>query len=70
MKYDGQSAYVLFACDAHKQRDSMRIIGIAGDIVTLYAIRLCNLINNPSYVHLEDTDTEPAIPVIAGYKDG
>ena len=38
MKYDGQSAYVLFACDAHKQRDSMRIIGIAGDIVTLYAI--------------------------------
>ena len=33
-------------------------------------IRLCNLINNPSYVHLEDTDTEPAIPMIAGYKDG
>lgn len=32
-------------------------------------IRLCNLINNPSYVHLEDSDTEPVIPMMAGYSD-
>ena len=30
-------------------------------------VRLCNLINNPAYVHLEDTDFTPAIPVLAGY---
>lgn len=27
-------------------------------------VRLCNLINNPSYVHLEDTDFEAAIPIL------
>lgn len=30
-------------------------------------VRLCNLINNPAYVHLEDTDFTPTIPVLAGY---
>lgn len=32
-------------------------------------IRLCNLINNPAYVHLEDSDADPVIPMIAGYND-
>lgn len=32
-------------------------------------IRLCNLINNPSYVHLEDSDIEATIPILAGYAD-
>ncbi|WP_242947469.1 hypothetical protein [Desulfosporosinus lacus] len=27
-------------------------------------VRLCNLVNNPAYTHLEDSDTEPAIPII------
>ena len=30
-------------------------------------VRLCNLINNPSYVHLEDTDFTPTIPLLAGF---
>lgn len=29
-------------------------------------VRLCNLINNPAYVHLEDTDFTPSIPILAG----
>ena len=28
--------------------------------------RLCNLINNPAYMHLEDTDFEPTIPILKG----
>ena len=32
-------------------------------------IRLCNLINNSAYVHLEDSDADPVIPMIAGYND-
>lgn len=28
-------------------------------------VRLCNLVNNPAYTHLEDSDTEPTIPIIA-----
>ena len=28
-------------------------------------VRLCNLVNNPAYSHLEDSDTEPTIPIIA-----
>jgi hypothetical protein len=27
-------------------------------------VRLCNLVNNPAYTHLEDSDTEPTIPII------
>ena len=27
-------------------------------------VRLCNLVNNPSYVHLEDTDFTAAIPIL------
>lgn len=27
-------------------------------------VRLCNLVNNPAYTHLEDCDTEPTIPII------
>lgn len=38
MKYDGENAYVLFACNLHKERDSMRVVAIAGDKATLYAI--------------------------------
>ena len=30
-------------------------------------VRLCNLINNPAYVHLEDADFTPSIPVLSGY---
>lgn len=29
-------------------------------------VRLCNLVNNPAYSHLEDSDTEPTIPIISG----
>jgi len=29
-------------------------------------VRLCNLVNNPEYTHLEDTGTEAAIPLIEG----
>lgn len=28
-------------------------------------VRLCNLISNPAYSHLEDSDVEPAIPIIS-----
>jgi hypothetical protein len=28
-------------------------------------VRLCNLINNPAYSHLEDSDTAPVIPIIS-----
>ena len=38
MKYDGENAYILFSCNLHKERYSMRVIGIAADKVTLYAI--------------------------------
>lgn len=38
MKYDGENAYVLFACNLHKERNSMRVIAIAADKATLYAI--------------------------------
>lgn len=27
-------------------------------------VRLCNLVNNPAYTHLEDNDIEPTIPII------
>jgi len=27
-------------------------------------VRLCNLINNPAYSHIEDSDTAPVIPII------
>lgn len=30
-------------------------------------VRLCNLINNPSYVHLEDSEVALSIPVLMGY---
>lgn len=29
-------------------------------------VRLCNLVNNPAYSHLEDSETEPTIPIIMG----
>lgn len=29
-------------------------------------VRLCNLVNNPSYVHLEDSEVTPSIPVLMG----
>lgn len=29
-------------------------------------VRLCNLINNPAYMHLEDTDFTPSIPILGG----
>lgn len=38
--------------------------GISCEMLTQQEIvRLCNLINNPAYTHLEDSDTEPSIPV-------
>jgi len=38
--------------------------GINCELLTQQEIvRLCNLINNPAYTHLEDSDTEPSIPV-------
>lgn len=40
--------------------------GVGCELLTQQEIvRLCNLINNPAYTHLEDSDTEPAIPIIA-----
>lgn len=38
MKYDSENAYVLFVCNLHKERNSMRMIAVAADKVTLYAI--------------------------------
>lgn len=29
-------------------------------------VRLCNLVNNPAYIHLEDTDFEANIPILKG----
>lgn len=29
-------------------------------------VRLCNLVNNPAYMHLEDTDFTPSIPIMGG----
>jgi len=38
--------------------------GISCELLTQReVVRLCNLINNPAYTHLEDSDTEPSIPV-------
>lgn len=46
-------------------------VGVRSEILEQQdIIRLCNLINNPSYVHLEDSDAEPAIPMIVGYANG
>jgi len=39
--------------------------GVECSLLTQHEIvRLCNLVNNPAYSHLEDSDTEPAIPII------
>lgn len=41
--------------------------GVACDILAEKEIvRLLNLVNNPSYVHLEDAETEASIPVLKG----
>lgn len=41
--------------------------GIGCDILEQQDIvRLCNLINNPAYMHLEDTDFSPSIPILSG----
>ena len=39
MSYKSQeTAYTLFACNLHKERDSMRIVAVAGNMETLYAV--------------------------------
>ncbi len=41
--------------------------GVASDILTEKEIvRLINLVNNPSYTHLEDTETAAGIPMLKG----
>ena len=41
-------------------------VGIRTEILGQQEIvRLCNLINNPACVHLEDADFSPSIPVLA-----
>ena len=41
--------------------------GVACDILTEKEIvRLINLVNNPSYTHLEDAETAASIPVLKG----
>jgi len=41
--------------------------GIGCDILEQQDIvRLCNLINNPAYMHLEDTDLAPSLPILNG----
>lgn len=41
--------------------------GISCDILEQQDIvRLCNLVNNPAYMHLEDTDFTPSIPILGG----
>ena len=41
--------------------------GIGCDILEQQDIvRLCNLINNPAYMHLEDTCIDPSIPILRG----
>lgn len=43
-------------------------VGIHTEILSQQEIvRLCNLVNNPCYVHLEDADSTPFIPVLEGY---
>lgn len=43
-------------------------VGIRTEILEQQDIvQLCNLINNPAYVHLEDTDFTLTIPALAGY---
>lgn len=40
-------------------------VGIRSEILDQQDIvRLCNLVNNPAYVHLDDTDFAPSIPVL------
>lgn len=50
----------LFAENFNGSKISCEILG-QQDIV-----RLCNLVNNPSYTHIEDNDFEAAIPLIDG----
>lgn len=39
MSYNGkETAYTLFACNLHKERDSMRAVSVAGNMETLYAV--------------------------------
>lgn len=39
MSYNSkETAYTLFACNLHKERDSMRIVAVAGNMETLYAV--------------------------------
>ncbi len=43
-------------------------VGIRAEILDQKDIvRLCNLVNNPAYVHLDDTDFTPSIPILEGY---
>ena len=43
-------------------------VGIRTEILEQQDIvRLCNLINNPAYVHLEDADFTPSVPILTGY---
>ncbi|MBK5263232.1 MAG: hypothetical protein JJE17_11810, partial [Peptostreptococcaceae bacterium] len=43
-------------------------VNISSDIIKEQEIvRLCNLINNPAYVHVEDTEFERAMPFVKGY---
>lgn len=42
-------------------------VGIRTEILEQQEIvRLCNLVHNPAYVHLEDADCNPSIPVLIG----
>jgi len=50
----------LFAENFNSSKVSCEILG-QQDIV-----RLCNLVNNPSYTHIEDNNFEAAIPLIDG----
>jgi hypothetical protein len=31
-------------------------------------VRLCNLVNNPAYSHIEDTSFNAAIPLLTNYE--
>jgi hypothetical protein len=46
MSYNnGETAYTLFRCNLHKERDSMRMVAVAANLETLYAVVGNEIIN-------------------------
>lgn len=40
--------------------------GVGCELLEQDIVRLCNLVNNPAYIHIEDTDFEANMPLLKG----